>query len=371
MTDTSTTASRCDVAVVGAGAVGTAIAWRCAQHGLSVTLVDPQPDRGAWRTAAGMLAPHTELHYAESPLLRLGTASLAAYPAFVAELEDASGLPTGYRECGTLAVAWDGADLAALRDLARFGSSLGLDMRMLTGREVRALEPALAPGVPGGMLAERDHQVDPRQLHAALLRAAVRAGVEVRVAAADLQRLGRDVHLDDGGTVSAGTVVLAAGAWSGHGVRPVKGQTLRLRLPGPPRIEHVVRGSVKGSTVYVVARASGEYVVGATAEEAGFDARPRAGAIYELLRDAQTLLPELGEAEFVEVSTAFRPGSPDNAPLLGPSDVDGVVLATGHYRNGILLTPVTATGIADYVATGELPAPLRPFTPGRLSERAS
>ena len=360
-----------DVAVIGAGAIGTAVAWRCAQRGLSVTVVDPEPERGAWHTAAGMLAPVTELHYAETPLLRLNLASLAAYPQFAAELTGTTGLPTGYQECGTVSLAWDAADLAALRDLHAFGESLGLRGRLLTGRELRALEPAVAPGLPGGLLAEGDHQVDPRLLHAALHAAATAAGVRFRPTSARLDRLTTEVQLHDGTTLSAGTVVLAAGAWSGHGVRPVKGQTLRLRLPGPPRIGHVVRGSVKGSPVYVVPRADGEYVVGASSEEVGFDDRPRAGAVYDLLRDAQSLVPELGEANFAEVCTGFRPGSPDNAPIVGPSGVDGVLLATGHFRNGILLTPVTASGISDLVTNGSLPEVLAPFTAARFTQDAA
>jgi glycine oxidase len=363
--------STTDVAVIGAGAIGTAIAWRCAQRGLSVTVVDPEPARGAWHTAAGMLAPITELHYAETPLLRLNLASLAAYPSFAAELTAASGLPTGYTECGTVSVAWDAADLAALRDLHAFAQSLGLPVSMLPGRDLRALEPAVASGLPGGLLAEGDHQIDPRLLHAALLAAGTAAGVRFRTAGARLTDLTTEVALHDGGTLSAGTVVVAAGAWSGHGVRPVKGQTLRLRLPGPPRTARVVRGSVKGSPVYVVPRADGEYVVGASSEEVGFDDRPRAGAVYDLLRDAQSLLPELGEAALAEVCTGFRPGSPDNAPLLGPSGVDGVLLATGHFRNGILLTPVTADGIAELITTGSLPELLAPFTAARFTKDAA
>lgn len=387
--------SSSDIVIVGAGAIGAAVAWRCAQRGLTVTVVDPEPSpagysppRGAWHTAAGMLAPVTELHYAETPLLRLNLDSLARYPAFAAELTDATGLPTGYAECGTVEIAWDGADLGALRDLHVFGSGLGLASRLLTGRELRQLEPALAAGLPGGLLAESDHQVDPRLLHAALVAAGAALGVRTvaGTAAVDVRgdRAG-GVRLDDGTQLPAGTVVLAAGAWSRHvagvpagvapPVRPVRGQTLRLRLPGAPRLDHVVRGRVKGSPVYVVPRAPGdegvEYVVGASSEEAGFDQRPRAGAVYELLRDAQSVLPELGEATLAEVCTGFRPGSPDNAPLIGPSGVDGLVLATGHFRNGILLSPVTADGVAELLADGTVPAVLAPFAPARFAASRS
>ncbi|MGH8859854.1 MAG: glycine oxidase ThiO [Jatrophihabitantaceae bacterium] len=356
-----------DVVVIGAGAIGTACAWRCAQRGLSVALVDPDPARGAWHTAAGMLAPITELHYTESALLRLNLAAMSRYPAYVAELSGASGLPTGYRECGTVEVAWDGADLRALRELHEFGATLGLSSRMLTGRELRELEPALAPGLPGGLLAEFDHQVDPRLLHAAQLRAALVLGVALHAQSARLD--GRGVVLDDGTRLSAATVVLAAGAWTGQldavPVRPVKGQSLRLRLPGAPRLSRVVRATVKGTPVYVVPRPDGQLVVGASSEEAGFDTSPRAGAVYELLRDSQSVVPELGEAELEEVCTGLRPGSADNAPLIGQLRT-GVIVASGHYRNGILLSPLTADAVADLITAGTVPDVVAPFAPSRL-----
>jgi glycine oxidase len=370
-----------DVVVLGAGAIGPAVAWRCAQRGLTVTLIDPQPRRGAWHTAAGMLAPITELQYTETPLLRLGLDSLARYPGFAAEVTAESGRPVGFREGGTVLAAWDGADLAALRDLHAFATGLGVAAELLSSRELRRLEPALAPGLPGALHAPGDHQIDPRLLHAALLEAGRRRGVRLVGSSATVlvedDRV-RGVRLADGTVEAAAHVVLAAGCWSAQvaglpaaalpPVRPVKGQTLRLRLPGRPRLERTVRGWVKGTPVYLVPRADGEIVVGASVEERGFDERPRAGAVYELLRDAQSLMPELGEAELAEVCTGLRPGSPDNAPLIGPGAVDGLVLATGHYRNGILLAPVTADAVADLIADGRLPAGLAPFAADRFSE---
>ena len=369
-----------DVVIVGAGAIGSAVAWRCAQRGLSVSLVDPGPLRGAWHTAAGMLAPITELHYTETPLLRLGLDSLARFPAFAAEISDETGRSVGFQACGTVAVAWDSADLSALRDLHAFAAGLGVEASLLSGRELRALEPALAAGLPGGLLAPGDHQVDSRLLHAALLSACGQRGVRRVIASASVVVDGSratGVQLDDGSTIAADHVVIAAGSWSGsivgvpveHAarVRPVKGQTLRLRLPGAPRLGHVLRGTIKGSPIYLVPRADGRIVVGASSEENGFDQQPRAGAVYELLRDAQSVVPELSEAILEEVSTGLRPGSPDNAPLVGPSGVDGLIHATGHYRNGILLTPVTADGVAALIADGVLPAVLHPFVPTRFA----
>lgn len=404
--------SSSDVIVIGAGAIGAAVAWRCAQRGLAVTTVDPDPDRhrlpapgaapqgarpGAWRTAAGMLAPVTELHYAEEPLLRLNLDSLARYPAFAAELTEATGLDPGFLECGTIAIAWDSADLAALRDLEEFGAGLGLTSTMLTGRELRELEPALAPGLPGGLLAEDDHQIDPRRLHAALVKAGDSAGVVARVGLARPEVAAgrvRGVVLDDGTRLAAGTVVVATGAWSAAvcdipgvpavPVRPVKGQTLRLQLTGPTRLAHVVRGHIKGVPIYLVPRGlrgpaggqgedsvAAEVVVGASSEESGFDQRPRAGAVYELLRDAESVFPELAEAVLSEVCTGLRPGSPDNAPLVGPSGIPGLVYATGHYRNGILLTPVTADAVAELVTTGSLPPLWAAFAPNRFDQEVA
>ena len=373
-----------DVVVVGAGAIGTAVAWRCAQRGLSVTLVDPDPGRGAWHTAAGMLAPITELHYTETPLLRLGLDSLTRFPSFAAEVAAESRLPVGFRSCGTVLAAWDGADFAALCDLQTFAAGLGVDSQLLTGRELREMEPALAPGLPGALFAPGDHQVDPRLLHAALLEAGRRRGVRVVESTGallvDKGRV-RGVRVAGGGVLGTRAVVLAAGCWSGQvegvpveaqaPVRPVKGQTLRLRLPGRPRLSRVVRAAVKGNPVYLVPRADGEIVVGASVEERGFDQQPRAGAVYELLRDAQSVLPELGEATLVEVSTGLRPGSPDNAPIIGPTPVEGLVHATGHYRNGVLLSPVTADAVATLLADGVLPEELAPFRPDRFGEESA
>jgi len=368
-----------DVVVIGAGAIGAAVAWRCARRGRSVTVVDPDLSRGAWHTAAGMLAPATELHTTEQPLLHLGLESLARWPQFAAELTRESGVDLGYRETGTVLVAWDAADLATLRILHTLAESLGVEASLLTGRELRELEPALAAGIPGAYHAPGDHQVDPRRLHEALLVACRRRGVtfvESPGAVLTDRDQVRGVRVAGGEVLRSTRVVVAAGAWSGQvegvpeaarvPVRPVKGQTLRLRLRGRPRLTRVVRGNVQGSPVYIVPRSDGSYVVGASSEEAGFDTAPRAGAVYELLRDAQALFPELGEATLEQVCTGLRPGSPDNAPVIGPSQVEGLVWATGHHRNGILLTPVTADAVASLLVDLTFDEALHPFLPQRL-----
>jgi glycine oxidase len=367
-----------DVVVVGGGVIGLGIAWRAAQAGMAVTVVDPAPGRGASWAAAGMLAPVTEVHYGEQALLRLNLAAAERWPGFAAELEDAAGTRIGYRRCGTLTVARDTDDNAAIEDLYRFQLDCGLQVERLRSRDCRRLEPGLAPSVRGGVLAPGDHQVDNRAMAGALLTACERAGVRLLAGRAGGLRLDGErvvgVTVAGGAPLAAATVVLAAGCWSRElggvppgmlpPVRPVKGQLLHLRGPAA---DPLCRRNVRGLEVYVVPRADGRVVVGATVEEQGFDTRVTVGAVHELLRAAFELLPDVTELELVETVAGLRPGSPDNAPLLGPAGVDGLVVATGHYRNGILLAPVTAEAVAELLAGGRVPAAIAPFTPARLA----
>ena len=368
-----------DLVIVGGGVIGLGIAWRAAGRGLAVTVVDDQPGHGASWAAAGMLAPVGEVHYGEQALLRLNLAAAERWPGFAAELEELSGRQVGYRRNGTLIVARDGDDNAALDDLYRFQRGLGLESERLRGRECRQLEPGLAPGVRGGILASSDAQVDNRAVAEALRAACERAGVRVapgRVATVHLEGVGprraRGVTLATGERIDAGTVLLAAGCWSAGlegvpadlvpPVRPVKGQLLHLR---GPQEAPVCRHNVRGLDVYVVPRGDGRVVVGATVEERGFDATVTVRAVHDLLRAALELLPDTGELRLIETVAGLRPGSPDNAPLLGQLS-DGLVVATGHYRNGILLTPVTADAIAELLATGQVPELIAPFSPLRF-----
>lgn len=374
---------RRDVIVVGGGVIGLACAWRMASRGWSVTLFDPTPGRGASWAAAGMLAPVTEAHYGEEALIGLNLASAGAWPAFAAELEEASGAGVGYRPCGTLAVAADGGDMAALEELHRFQRSLGLPGELLRASGCRELEPLLAPTVRGGLWATGDHQVHNRLLADALQLAARRAGVDTREArTTEVMVKGSratGVRLGDGSQLSGGTVVLAAGCWSGHvgglpagvvpPVRPVKGVILRLRGPaGSPILARNLRAMVKGASVYLVPRADGTVVVGATVEEQGFDTTVRAGPVADLLRYARAVVPAVDELELIEAHAGLRPGSPDNAPMLGRSALDGLVLATGHFRNGVLLAPVTAEAIAQVVCEGTTPESIAAFSPRRWEQ---
>ncbi|MFJ9828466.1 glycine oxidase ThiO [Streptomyces sp. NPDC101160] len=381
---TSGTSTAFDVLVVGGGIIGLVTAWRAAQRGLRTAVADPEPGGGAARVAAGMLAAVTELHYGEETLLGLNLESARRYPDFVAELTEASGgLDTGYRACGTLAVALDADDRAHLRELHALQTRCGLASEWLSGRDCRRLEPMLAPGVRGGLRVDGDHQVDPRRLAHALLAACERAGVVFHRAVAERLTVVRDrargAVLAGGAEVTADQVVLAAGSLSGRldgvpaevlpPVRPVKGQVLRLRVPPAyaPFLSRTVRAVVRGSHVYLVPRENGELVVGATSEELGWDTTVTAGGVYELLRDAHELVPGITELPLTETLAGLRPGSPDNAPLLGPSTLPGLHLATGHYRNGVLLTPVTGDAMAEALTTGALPEEVRAFTARRFS----
>ncbi|ARQ71236.1 glycine oxidase ThiO [Streptomyces marincola] len=372
-----------DAVVVGGGVIGLVVAWRAAGRGLSTAVVDPEPGGGAARVAAGMLAAVTELHHGEEALLDLNLESAARYPRFAAELSEAAGAGIGYRSCGTLSVALDADDRAQLRDVHLLQQRCGLDAQWLTGRECRRLEPMLAPGVRGGLRVDGDHQADPRLLAAALLTACERAGVAFHrdwVREVDV-RGGRaaGVLLADGTALAAGRVVLAGGCRSGEPaglppgvavpVRPVKGQVLRLRMPRtrPPFLSRTVRAVVRGNPVYLVPRVSGELVIGATSEERGRDTTVTAGGVYELLRDAHELMPGITELPLVETGAGLRPATPDNAPLLGPTALPGLHLATGHHRNGILLAPVTGDAVAEALVTGELPDYARAFGAQRFS----
>ncbi|MFJ6983447.1 MULTISPECIES: glycine oxidase ThiO [unclassified Streptomyces] len=371
-----------DVLVVGGGIIGLVTAWRAAQRGLGTAVLDPEPGGGAAWVAAGMLAAVTELHHGEQTLLGLNLESARRYPAFAAELTDLTGHDLGYRRSGTLAVALDADDRAHLRELHDLQRRSGLASEWLSGRECRRLEPMLAPGVRGGLRVDGDHQIDPRRLAVALVAACERAGVTFHRTRAARLTVTADraagVVTDDGTALGADQVVLAAGSLSGRlagvpaaalpPVRPVKGQVLRLTVPPryAPFLTRTVRAVVRGSQVYLVPRANGELVVGATSEELGWDTTVTAGGVYELLRDAHELVPGITELPLTETRAGLRPGSPDNAPLLGPTRLPGLLLATGHYRNGVLLTPVTGDVMAHVLTTGEAPEVALPFTPQRF-----
>ncbi len=374
--------STAEVVIIGGGLIGSSIGWRLAEAGLDTMIIAGEPESAASQVAAGMLAPISETTFTEQALAPLNLASLKRYEGFVAEVEAASGLPAGLWRTPTLSVAYDADDAARLRVFAEFLTRVGHPCTRLTSRECKQHEPLLAPSIRHGLLVEGDWSCDNRQLWRAVRQAGTRAGVRTRTGFVHrvLSTGGRvsGVELSDGLTVRSPTVVVANGAWAGQltgiptiPVRPVKGQILRLdpgRLPSPAV---TVRAFSRGTEVYLVPRAGGrELVVGATVEELGFDGRPTAGGVYELLRDARTVLPITAEYALAETSVGWRPGTPDNAPILGRCELAGLVLATGHYRNGVLLTPITAEVISELIINDTLPEVAVPFALDRFSRQS-
>jgi glycine oxidase len=383
---------------VGGGVIGLACAWRAAQSGARVCVVErAEPPAGATNVAAGMLAPVSELSYGERDLLAMMLASGALWPDFVAEVEAASGIETGFRTTGALHVALDRDEAGELRRRHELQQELGLEAEWLTPTRCRDLEPGLTPTFVGGVLAGGEASVDPRALALALAAALREAGGElrtgtevveglwdgerlvgVRTSASDNepsslgnpvgdQRQRVDVHAD--------TVVLCNGAWSGQtpwlpaearpNVRPVKGEVIELR---PRQGEPVPAERIIASErIYLVPRTDGRLIAGATQEERGFDTTVTAGGVHELLREAYRVLPDIAEMELVGMVAGLRPGTPDNLPIVGRGAVDGLLLATGHFRNGIMLAPITADAVVATLAGNLVPPTMAAAEPHRSS----
>lgn len=324
------------VTVIGSGIIGLAVGWECLRRGHEVLVCDPDPSRSAAFVAAGMLAPVGEAYFGEQALTALLVECARQWPGFAAAL----GEDVGYRTEGTLQIGLTADDVRELSRLWRHQSSLGFEVERVVPQD---LEPLLSPRARG-VLVRSDHQVDPRRVVSALRK---------------------KVPVTAGPPAAADVTVVAAGCGSagwGLPVRPVKGVVLRLR--GPASITHVVRGYADGQAVYLVPRGDGEVVVGATAEErVDFDAG--AGAVRDLLRAATDLVPELAEHALAEVNVGHRPAAPDNGPIVGWLR-PGTLVATGHYRHGVLAAPFTATAVADLVDGKGLPELWQPFGPGRF-----
>jgi glycine oxidase len=365
--------TRYDAVVIGAGMIGLACAWRARRRGLSVLVVDraAAPGAGASGVAAGMLAPVTEADFGEEGPLRVNLAGRDRWSAFAAELEEQSGLPTGYRDSGALVVAADRDDAEALRRLHDFQRSLGLEADWLPASRCRRLEPGLSPRIAGGILAPQDGSADPRATVAALAEVVEELALGTEVEAIEHDGARVTGVRTPAGVIDCEHVVVAAGAWSAAlapgealPVRPVKGQILELRARGamPDPLERVVRTP----RCYLVARGDGRVVLGATVEEQGFDTAVTADGVYRLLEAAWEVLPEVGELELVAARAGLRPGTPDNTPLVGPGEPEGLVWATGHWRNGVLLAPLTGDAVAGLLAGEPLSEKLAPLAPGRF-----
>ncbi len=372
---------RYDAIFVGAGVIGLASAWRAARAGARICVLErDRPAAGATAVAAGMLAPVGEASWGEEGLLGLNRESLSSWPAFAADLEADADTEVEFAVRGALHVAVDRDEAEELQRRYALHRSLGLESEWLRGRDCRSLEPGLTTAVNGGAHVPGEASADPRRLAAALLAALDRRGVEIHsgaeVVAAKPIMGGWRLEAADGRSYEGEAVVLAAGCWSGGAgwlpeearppVRPVKGEIVTLRgAADDPVCERIVAGE----RVYMVPRADGRLIVGATVEERGFDTTVTAGGVHELLREAYRLIPEVAELELTEASAGLRPGTPDNAPVIGWSATPGLLVATGHYRNGVLQAPITADCVSALLAGEGPPTDLAPFSPARFEGR--
>jgi glycine oxidase len=362
------------VAVIGAGVIGLGIAWRLAARGVRVTVFDrATAGQGASYAAAGMLAACAEAEPGEEELIALGRQSQARWPAFADELRSTAGVDVELRTEGTLVVALTADDQARLQHHLVFQQRVGLPVHWISASETRQREPHLAGKLAGALFSPQDHQVDNRKLALALRHAAKAAGAIIKengAVGAIWTHAGcvTGIIMADGTHVAADCVVLAAGAWSRSikgippellpPVRPIKGQMLALcGDPAAPLISHVVWGP----GVYLVPRNDGRLLIGATVEEKGYDTSITAGGLLALLEAAWRLVPALEELALAETWVGHRPGSRDDAPILGPSPLNGLIYATGHHRNGILLAPITAEAITRLIADDVLDESIRPF----------
>jgi len=369
------------IAIVGGGVCGLGIGWKLAETGAEVLLFDrAQAARGATWASAGMLAPQMELRPEEEGIMLLGRESLRRWRGFAHQLEQASGRELDYRDEGALFVALDRDGTGQLQFLYDHQRELGLPVQWLSGDEARQREPYLSRRVTAALYSPNDHQVDPRALAAALIAAFTRAGGRIheyapveRILVAGERVTGVRVKGED---IPADAVLLAAGAWSGLvagllpgvllPIRPVKGQMIAVRQPRQAILDHCVWARDSTRVVYLAPKSNGRLLIGATVEEVGFDTQVTVGGMLELLGIAWETLPGLYDLPMIETWAGLRPSSRDNAPILGTTPIDGLYVATGHYRNGILFAPVTAEDVAHVILTGETTEVIAPFSLGRF-----
>jgi len=345
-----------DVAIAGGGLIGSAIALELAQAGLSVGVFEKgEPGREASWASAGILSPAPEAP-GMIPIVPLAKASMDLYPGFVANVEEMSGQSVGFRPFGTMDALFSRDATRDLSTLIALHHGLGLRAEPLRPEEARELEPALSPEVEAAALRPEEASVDNRALTRAVLLAAQKSGAEIfpnHDAEAIWREKGRCAGLklrDE--NVSAKWTIIAAGCFSANikgvaayaPVRPAKGQMVSMRAD-ELKIERVLWSE----KIYIVPRNDGRILAGASVEYVGFDKHVTAGAVEKILSDAIELVPGLANARIEETWAGLRPDSPDHLPILGPTDLDGLLMATGHFRSGVLLTPVTARLMREWI----------------------
>jgi glycine oxidase len=366
--------------IIGGGVIGLSIAWRLgrAGHGSRVLVLEAgQLGAGASRVAAGMVAPVAEAGFDDPDFVRFGRASREQYPAFVDELSADAGTLVAFEASGSLVVGLNRDDVEAMRRTFHYRQSVDLPVEWLSGTEAREIEPTLTPRVSAAMWIADDGQVDTRALLPALVRACARRGVELR------ERASVSRVVVEGGAVAAietrgervpaDVVIVAAGAWSGGlagipddvlpPVRPIKGQIVRLKQTHDFALAHMIRGP----WAYLLPKADGTVVVGATQEEAGFDLTPTAGGVKNILEHGWEVVPSIYDLPIEGIEVGLRPGTRDHRPVIGPTRVRGLIMATGHFRHGILLAPATAEAVCEGVTTGRFGDGVAAFAPDRFA----
>ncbi|MCC6864693.1 MAG: glycine oxidase ThiO [Ignavibacteria bacterium] len=352
-----------NIAIIGGGIIGLSVGWQLAKKGLKVAIYErSKAGQGASHAAAGMLAPQAEMGFEDIEMFNLCRKSLEMYPKFVDELYSDTGIKVEVEKTGCILPGFDRDDTERLRRLFDFREKVGLDVIWLTGSEAREIEPFLSPRCTGAIWIYDDAQINNRLLLNVLKKAFVICGgklfedheVEnINIEGKNIK--GIYVH---GSFLNYDTVIVAAGSWSKQingipeylqpPVRPVKGQIISLRLNETCRITKVVRAP----DVYLLPKSDGRLVIGASVEEMGYDLNPTAGEIYRLLERGWQAVPAIYDLPIESIDVGLRPGSRDHMPIIGNSDVNGLYFASGHYRNGILLTPVTAFELSEWISAG-------------------
>ena len=371
---------RTDVVIVGAGVIGLSIAHELLCRGTRVTLVDPrQPGMGASWASAGVLAPQGALPF-HRPYLDLCLSSRDLFADWSARLLNETGIDIEYRAEGGVQVAFDDEESEKLAQRYRHQLELGLPVEQLTREEARTLEPMLSTDIQCGLLFEGMHQVENRRLVQALVAAVKHRGGDFRTGDPAIDVIVRRDRAAGvvlpGERIGADRVVIAAGAWSGllnwlpgpvPPVQPVRGQIVCVDGSALTPITRVINGLGQ----YLVPRRDGRVLLGATVEKTGFDTRVTAGGLSAVMKNGLRMAPALAGAPVVETWAGLRPMSKDGKPILGPAGLKDLVLATGHYRNGILLAPITGKLLADYLATGTVPEAMAPFLPDRFEGKGA
>lgn len=368
------------VGVIGGGIAGLSVAFRLVEHGHKVTVYDPHPSSGATYAAGGMLAPASEVNFSELPLLNFMQQSSNMWPEFAQRIEKASGFQIGFRTEGTIVIGYDRGDASELIRMAEFQRKFGIDVKQLNSSQLKGLEPELSGRISFAAHIASDHQVDNRLLSSAL-ETALEANISRKAVASVVEKHpGRfELVLEDGTSIDPDVVVLSPGAQLGDIkglpedlyklIRPVKGQIIRVMAPRKGTLNHTLRAFVNGKHVYLVPRANGEIVIGATQEEVGFDDTAKVRAIADLLTSAVTILPAIGDADFSEHTVRFRPGSIDNSPIVGKYQKSNLYLSLGHFRHGILLSAAVSHHLAEEITTGTSTKEFLSFNLARLSSK--